>query len=129
MSKTKVTRRTTKMPLYEGIIVVTEIVDHLENSPTINKFDVKHELEHENGWDFVSGTVIVTSDNKTHIIFRRSDMRPGVVVHECFHALTRICKDLGIKYDPDNDEPMAYMLTWLVDEVYRTIAKDEKASK
>ena len=53
MSKTKVTRRTTKMPLYEGIIVVTEIVDHLENSPTINKFDVECGLEYENGWDFV----------------------------------------------------------------------------
>ena len=117
------------MPLYEGIIVVTEIVDHLENSPTINKFDVECGLEYENGWDFVDGTVVMTSDGKTHIIFRRSAMRPGVVVHECFHALTRICKDLGIKYDPDNDEPMAYMLTWLVDEVYRTIAKDEKASK
>lgn len=35
--------------------------------------------------------------------------RFSIVAHECIHALSTLLKTKGIFYDPDNDEPVAYL--------------------
>jgi hypothetical protein len=113
--------------------VTVELVDHIEDSPTLKRLEPDCIFHTNSGtdkacdWDFTDG-ISFTIDGRYYIIFARNDISEGLIAHECFHAMGQICMDIGIKYDAENDEPMAYILQWLVDEVYRTITKD-KASK
>ena len=36
------------------------------------------------------------------------------IVHECIHAATGIFSYIGASVDVDNDEPFAYLVSWLV---------------
>ena len=131
MSEIKVTRRTTTLPLYWNKKVVTEIVKQLGDSPTVKRLKLKpciKDNEKHSGWDFIDAITFATSDGKHHMIFARSDITPGLVAHECLHTMNKICSDLGISHDPNNDEPMAYIMGWLVDEVYKTVAKDKASN-
>lgn len=57
---------------------------------------------------------------------KRDEMTEGIVGHECFHAIMRICLYLGIDVDVDKDnEHFAYMLQWAIDKVYELKRKME----
>ena len=51
------------------------------------------------------------------------DASHGVIAHECFHAVCGILKTAGSNLSYDSEEPYAYFLTWLVDEVYKILVK------
>lgn len=41
--------------------------------------------------------------------------RIRTVAHECFHAAQYIAHDLGFNFDQRHDEPVAYLMGWLMD--------------
>ena len=41
----------------------------------------------------------------------------GEIAHEAVHAAHFLLKDVGVKITPDNDEPLAYLVQWIVDEL------------
>lgn len=45
----------------------------------------------------------------------------GVIAHEIFHVSTDICDDLGIKLTVDNQEPIAYVMTYVLDALYAAL--------
>lgn len=49
------------------------------------------------------------------------DFTPGMLAHEIFHATVRILQRVGHRLDWDHQEPHAYLLEWITDEVYRRI--------
>ena len=51
------------------------------------------------------------------------------IAHECFHATVRACGFLGIKIDTLNDEPAAYIMTWLYEWNLDVLRKDYKLTK
>lgn len=59
--------------------------------------------------------VILNFDNK----YAKIDY--GVIAHECLHATHMIAEDKGIIPDFQNDEPLAYLLMWMVNEVHQFI--------
>lgn len=38
----------------------------------------------------------------------------NTLVHECLHLMNMIYIEMGIEYDMENDEPSAYLMSWLV---------------
>ena len=51
---------------------------------------------------------------------------PGTIAHESFHAAYEILNWAGVKVDVEHQEAFAYMLTWVVDEVHKTVKQDKK---
>lgn len=40
------------------------------------------------------------------------------LAHECIHAISFICEMRGIEYDEENDEHIAFLMSWLVRSFY-----------
>ena len=65
-------------------------------------------------------------------IFLKADNHSVVLsslAHECFHAAVRVCGYLGIKIDVNNDEPAAYIITYLFNWIIDALHKDHQLSK
>jgi hypothetical protein len=43
------------------------------------------------------------------------------LIHEIFHTVSKIMNDRGILYDPDNTEPFAYYLDWVMGELWNAL--------
>lgn len=58
------------------------------------------------------------------------DAAPSTVAHEALHLLTYLMKRKGLRYDADNDESLAYLMGWLVQEItYALTSKRVRAKK
>lgn len=113
MIKTKVLT----VPIYPArfTLVLWDVDTELQNKfktfefiPSINEFD--------------GGVFMV--DNEYYIALRvykykkESYPTPGIIAHECKHAVNRIFGDIGQKLDVFNDEAECYLLGWLVNRVH-----------
>jgi hypothetical protein len=49
----------------------------------------------------------------------------GVIAHEVLHAIHYIGQNLGFKPDFDNDEHLAYIMTYIIDKIYENIDKSQ----
>ncbi len=45
------------------------------------------------------------------------DAPNGVIVHECLHATWYVNRYFGVNVDADNNEPQAYLLQYLVEQM------------
>lgn len=55
-------------------------------------------------------------------IHRPNMMSAGVVAHEAEHIICWICEQFGIQANTyDNSEPRAYLMQWLVDEIWNVL--------
>jgi hypothetical protein len=57
------------------------------------------------------------------LIFLKPTAKPGIIAHECKHAVNFIFQWHGQKLSLDNDEHECYMLDWLVDQAHNSIKK------
>jgi hypothetical protein len=57
------------------------------------------------------------------LIFLKPTAKPGVIAHECKHAVNFIFKWHGQKLSLDNDEHECYLLDWMVDQAHYSIKK------
>ena len=55
-----------------------------------------------------------------------SDTINGKIAHEAVHVAHFIMNDRGIEADSRNDEPMAYLVQWIVDVVHKFIKQNSK---
>jgi hypothetical protein len=46
-----------------------------------------------------------------------------IIIHECIHAATWLLTDRGVDYKDDNDETLAYYVTWLFKKIKENYAK------
>lgn len=47
----------------------------------------------------------------------------GTIMHECYHGANNIWNCIGAKHDTDNDEPFAYLLSFLTEESRKFLAE------
>lgn len=80
-------------------------------------------------WEGVKMSVTATArtvmfpGNQT-LIRLKSPLSPGVVAHEAFHATAFIFSRIGMKLEIESsDEAYAYMLNYIVDEIYKGAKK------
>ena len=59
-----------------------------------------------------SGTTIELFDENSTIIliWTRTESDLECLVHECFHGASITLENIGYKFDPDNEEPFAYLI-------------------
>ena len=61
------------------------------------------------------------------LMFDSKNITPGIVAHEAIHVMGFVFAARGVFYDPENDEPAAYFINWVVDQVYRKIGQKSKS--
>lgn len=106
-----------KIPLYFGWlqIAVTEDFKDAEKRLGLN-CEVSVDL-----YDAYS----VRSDT-AYVIVIKPNMKPSIIAHEALHIVNMLFQDRGIKLCTDNDEPSAYMLSWVVEKVYSALEKTSR---
>lgn len=46
---------------------------------------------------------------------------PGIIAHEALHLMNEIFSKVGYRVDQYNDEPQAYLLTWIVNRIHEFV--------
>jgi hypothetical protein len=107
------------IPIYKGklVIILTD------SKKKLNKIlpDFKDDEIYGHAWlapyKNRAGYIIILNPTNSYSITH------GVVSHEALHIVSFISKDRGIIMDPDNDEPLTYLIEYITDEVYRVLNK------
>ncbi len=102
-------RKTMRFPIYKGkfTIIMNQKLDTIAE-----EFNVVFDPA-----NFVAGVFVV--DGIVYAAFELDEVTPGVIAHEAFHVVCQLFGDIGAKIDIANDEPPAYLLTWVVDEIHK----------
>lgn len=54
---------------------------------------------------------------------KRTKLSHGVIAHESVHIVNFVFDNIGAKQDFNNDEPYAYLVGWVTDQVYKFMYK------
>lgn len=98
----------------------------------INKINNKLRFYKGEPFDEYDFAAISTSVGKNHVVILNCKYLTdkvftlGTISHDAFHLSNFICRRVGIKPDVNNDEAQAYLLSWLVEEIYKQYLKYEK---
>lgn len=119
----KTTKKIFKIPMYyeSG---ETKLMVYIADKLT----DVKTFVECIDDPDDYDGVdaVVFNWNNHIRVIFERKHIDAGRIAHEAIHIKNRIFKYSGIENDPDNDEPEAYLVQWIVNKIHGVLAKDNE---
>lgn len=82
-----------------------------------------------NNWAALAWEADRGKDYAVFCLFR-PDADADTVAHEAMHATNFIMKRAGIRPDPDNDEPQAHLIGWIVGQIVQALqSKKVKAKK
>lgn len=101
-----------KVPIYFSVIQIVVAKD-------LNKALRKLKIN-ENGKDHEA---FVVYDEDKIILFISKDASQGLIAHESVHIVNLIFKNAHVELDIDNDEPQAYLMGWVVEEITKAIKK------
>lgn len=111
-----------KIPIYFGNLIIIFTKD-------VKKVDEKYKLG-LNGEDypaFVKGNNNKKGVSRYYIVFDINYIDHETIAHEVTHCANWIFYDRKIKQDFLNDEPYAYLVGWVTDQIYK--AADKKSVK
>ena len=106
-----------KIPIYGGDILVVVNSTIEEGYKEINVVTDRDSLDRVHAMCIVFG-------GRQFAMILTLQTTVGEIAHECFHCVNRTLLDIGYGIDPDNDEASAYLLNWMVDEVYNVWHKE-----
>lgn len=111
------------IPIYHGLLVIAQGDDFEKicKKLKINWEDVQL------GETAGAATILVEEDGAIDffMIFRKEvDWRE--IAHESLHFVNNLFDSRGVKLDPKNDEPQAYMLGWVLTRCSETLRKIKK---
>ncbi len=120
MSKKKyLHKKYTKVPLYFGDLILIITNSNKKLHKKLPQFKKKERLYghsllagHKNRTGFY---IVLNFENGF------TKMTHDTIAHEALHITHFICHSVGIEYDVDNDEPMTYLLGWVVEQLYTWI--------
>ena len=111
-----------KVPIYEFTLHIILTEDCEQSIEEINKkFPFNPGSYEFSGFSAYQGKHLLILLNGKHIV--GEPFMASVVAHESLHTTHYIMKRVGIKSDVDNDEAQAYLLSWVVEQVYNLIIK------
>ena len=134
------TTKIVKIPIYGGKLRV-DIVDYPKESKLWKEIFTcdKSVCRRENGPPKTSfkGKCFGYKDSICIMLRRKCDndncknpecsgLNPGTIAHEALHATFEILGFAGVKPDVKNQEPYAYLLSWVVNTVTKTVKEDKK---
>ena len=120
-----------KVPIYQNNLNIVITNDFIEDLPQINK---KYFNEFTKNEDVLGlnqqregSTLIIINVGRHKLIFKKSWEIEliATIAHEAFHATNTMMNSFGAKPDAMNDEPQAYLLDWIVKEIYKCYLKSK----
>ena len=103
-----------KIPIYGGELKILILSD-------FKAIAKKHNLILEGGED---AFVFISAKGEIVMCLQKDYINPGLVAHEAVHVASIVFRSRSIDFDPFNDEPIAYFIGWVVDEVYKKLDKE-----
>ena len=100
-----------KIPIYgdKWIIIVCNDLNKV-----LKKYNIEGDITHVDGFCY--------SKDGTHITaFLKKHLTHDNIAHECVHLLNDIYSFNEVKLDINNDESQAYLMGWLVKQLYKFI--------
>ena len=61
------------------------------------------------------------------VVFRKGSASYGNIAHEALHLVYKISHSVGIEYDVNNQEPLTYLMGFIVDGMHQIINSYEKS--
>jgi len=107
-----------KIPIYDMHIWFS--MDRDELWKIVNKKDMMKEAEN---FDYCDGATIVQT-GESIIYVGVFDSRMSTLAHELIHVAMRVCQTVGIEMDINNQEPFAYLYTWLFEKLEKEVMKN-----
>jgi hypothetical protein len=65
-------------------------------------------------------------ENVICAVFDKKYCNPDTIAHEVVHVVNMVYTYSGVKHDPDNDEPQAYLTGYLVGEIHKAFKMKDK---
>lgn len=105
------------IPIYGGKLVVI-----LTNNADVVR---KYYPDFEDDYVYAHAINYYYKGNKAYYVVLNTEgkITNGVVAHEALHVVAYLFHYKGIDYDPDNDEPYAHMLEWVVEKIHEVLDK------
>lgn len=97
------------IPIYGGSFTI-HATDNFEK--TLSSIGYEGELICD------AATVFDTSRN-FDLVFWADRIQHGLIAHEAFHLTMRIMSHINKPYDLHNDEPEAYLIQFIITEIYK----------
>jgi hypothetical protein len=69
-------------------------------------------------WDDWQGFILVINHKNKY-----NPLTPGIITHEALHLTNFILNERGVLFDYENDEPHAYLLEWIIDEIFKFLSE------
>lgn len=112
-------KKATQIPLYPGklVIILTNSVEKLrtlypDTPPELTQNEL-FAFAWEGKYKSAAAYFILLNFHDKY-----AKISNGVIAHEALHITNMIAKRMQIQLDPDNDEPLAYILKWITDQVH-----------
>jgi hypothetical protein len=111
--------RTYKIPIYFGEFTVICQSNYYDLHILLKALSINTMPKYFDPIQYGAFALSELKNNKLsrYFIFIKPDTKPGQIAHECLHVTTYLFSDRGMS-DLNNDEPQAYILTWLVNKVH-----------
>lgn len=111
-----------KVPLYHQTLQIIVCDDVEKEIEEVNKkFYANCDRFDFAGYAEATGNYHLILLNKKYL--KDETFAIGTIAHEALHITSFILKRVGIKPDVNNDEAQAYLLSWIVEQVYEQFKK------
>ena len=123
------TTNLSKIPMYGTNVHIVITEDFMTDLSEINKKYFNNFIEEDNVLGFSQqrggSTLIVINVGKHKKIFKKvyEVELIATIAHEAVHACNQIFNLIGAKLDSNNDEPQAYLVDFIVKEIYKCYLK------
>ena len=108
-------------PIYRGrfVIILSNDRDKLVNMLPDVDFDYLYAHSVLTSWKGMEGYIVILNMDSQ---YRKIHM--GTIAHEAVHIANMLFEQRGITLSAVNDEPFAYLVEWIVDEIHKFINKN-----
>lgn len=127
-----ITTKYVAVPIYQNSLHIVITDDFKKDLDEINK---KYFNQFTNNDDVLGqsqqrggSTLIIISVGRHKVKFKKlwEVELIATIAHEAFHASNTMMNSFGARPDAMNDEPQAYLLDWIVKEIYKTYLKHKE---
>lgn len=64
---------------------------------------------------------MVVETNDEIIVCFNSEVNPSIIAHESLYVCSYLFQEIGVEFDEDNDETLAYLLGWVVEQIHKIV--------
>ena len=120
MAKTKIYKYKTEIYSYTFYVAISDDPDSILNQ--LKQIDSQSLEKITCGYKGLCYPLSDVGESASLIILHPDHLKPGVVAHEASHAAKDLFEYIGA--EPSAHETFEYLLGWIVDKCYESIAKE-----